>query len=110
MEPTLIDSIASTVVQTISYYLPKYNTDSVVHESLWALRVAFQAYGEVAQRRWADECGNLVDKVLNDEYLKRFGEDVDYDSDAVNALREARQIKELFEPLRCSKHAPEVAG
>jgi len=109
MEPALIDSIARTAFQTADYYLPKYNTDGLIFELLWALHKAFQAYGETSRRRWADKCGNLLEAVLNDEYLKRFDEDVDYNSNAVQALREAQQLKELFEQLHRSKPTAQVA-
>lgn len=106
----LVNSAVRIIVEGIGWWLPLYNTDGVIHESLWALNAIFEHAASRAPdlaARWADRCCAAAQQVLDKDYYRRFdAQDPTFEASLVK--REAGKLIDTLSPA--GTPAPHSAG
>ena len=60
------------LIQTTRYWLPKYNSDSIMYESLWSINKLLESAGSSVLCEFADKCSALAATVLHDDLLNSY--------------------------------------
>jgi hypothetical protein len=107
VDTMLWERMFGDIVYYGNYYLPKHNTDELVHEAVWALNQLFKHAGSHVLGGWADKCLEFADKVQKDPYLSSCRDGwAERCPDAISALNEAEKLELYLRPLCCSSPNP----
>ena len=111
MQPTLFNKMVDDLIQPTRYWLQKYNSDSVVYESLWSISKLLESAGSTVLCEFADKCSALAATVLHDDLLNSCKSKNEWEyayPDAIRSLHEAGKLKLLFQRFPKDGWAPEI--
>jgi len=92
-QPSLFNKLVDDLMYITQYWLPKYNSDSIVYESLWAINKLLENASLTVKREFAEKSSALAAKVLQDQWLNNCKDAWEYRCpDATQALHEAGKL------------------